>query len=126
MAKPEAERRARRIRNASNYHYDAMEWADKGDSAKRQGLPNEAKDFYRYAFRDESRAAELVAPYLDLEPTRSVLHRSAASLAMQCGEPAEAASLIEVGLAGNPPAEIADELRELRGSLKVTETEPNQ
>jgi hypothetical protein len=49
----------------------------------------------------------------DLEPTRSILHRSAANLAFQCGKLRDAEKLIAVGLSGSPPDEIADELRDL-------------
>ena len=44
---------------------------------------------------------------------RSVLHRSAASLALNCEEYRLAEKLLAVGLAGDPPAEIADEMRDL-------------
>ena len=49
----------------------------------------------------------------DHEPTRSVLFRSAASLAIDCKEYLEAERLIGEGLAGNPPPDIRIELREL-------------
>jgi hypothetical protein len=58
-------------------------------------------------------AANLVAEQLDFEPTRSVLHRSAASLAVECLQLREAERLIGQALAGNPPPDIADELRDL-------------
>jgi hypothetical protein len=54
-----------------------------------------------------------VADQLDFEPTRSVLHRSAASLAVECCQLREAERLIGRALAGNPPPDIADELRDL-------------
>jgi hypothetical protein len=50
---------------------------------------------------------------LDYEPTRSVLFRSAATLALRCGELREAEKLASIGLSGHPPDEIADELREV-------------
>ena len=90
-----------------------MELADEGDIAKRQGNLEQAKRWYREALEYERLAAEAVAPTLTLEPTRSVLHRSAASLAIDCEEWREAERLIAVALSGNPPEEIADELRDL-------------
>jgi len=48
-----------------------------------------------------------------LEPTRSVLHRSAATLALECGALCDPERLIAVALSGDPPAEIAEELRDL-------------
>ena len=50
---------------------------------------------------------------LEMEPTRSVLLRSAASLALDCGEVRQSERLIAQGLVGNPPEEIANELRDL-------------
>jgi len=38
----------------------------------------------------------------EAEPTRSVLFRSAAWLALQCGQPREAEQLISAALSGNP------------------------
>jgi hypothetical protein len=67
----------------------------------------------RSAFEQESQAAALVVDVIDAEPTRSVLHRSAASLAIDCGELQAAERLITTALSGNPPAEIAAELRDL-------------
>ena len=47
------------------------------------------------------------------EPSRSVLLRSAASLAFECHELREAERLASQALGGEPPSEIAQELREL-------------
>ncbi|WP_243146698.1 hypothetical protein [Scytonema sp. UIC 10036] len=54
-----------------------------------------------------------MADLLDLEPTRSILHRSAAVLAVECSELRSAERLIGRALAGNPPDDIANELRDL-------------
>jgi hypothetical protein len=70
-------------------------------------------DLSQAAFAKERAAADLTANQLDLEPTRSVLHRSAAVLAIECGELRDAERLIGHALAGNPPQDIADELRDL-------------
>ncbi len=56
------------------------------------------------AFAQERAAADLVANLFDLEPTRSILHRSAAVLAVECSERREAERLIGRALAGNPPS----------------------
>ena len=64
-------------------------------------------------FTFEKKAAVEIAGDFDFEPSRSVLHRSAASLALQCGEFREAERLIAGALAGFPPDEVADELRDL-------------
>ena len=80
-----------------------------------------AQRLFRAAFDNERQAAEELAGTLEAEPTRSVLYRSAASLAADCGEYSEAERLAGEGLAGRPPAEIADELRELLSQVKEYE-----
>ena len=48
-----------------------------------------------------------------VEPTQPVPFRSAATLALDCGELCEAERLLAAALSGDPPAEIADELRDV-------------
>lgn len=58
------------------------------------------------------------------EPTRSVFYRSAASLALQCEEFRETERLIATALSGNPPNEIAEELRDLLEKLYLQWNKP--
>jgi hypothetical protein len=101
------------MKEISQLHQDAMSLIDDSAFAKLKGEAEKAKVFLREAFEKEKRAAELVAPYITLEPTRSVLHRSAATMALDCGEIREAERLISIALSGDPPFEIAEELRDL-------------
>lgn len=94
-------------------HEQAMRLADQADSLQRSGEEKESKAHLRQAFDHESRAAALTVADLALEPTRSILHRSAATLAWQCGEYREAERLITTALSGTPPDTIAEELRDL-------------
>ncbi|HAX88000.1 MAG TPA: hypothetical protein DCY91_17470 [Cyanobacteria bacterium UBA11370] len=94
-------------------HREAMELVDQAVLARQRGDAEAILEFKRAAFAKERTAADLIANQLDLEPTRSVLHRSAAVLALECGELREAERLIGRALAGNPPDDIADELRDL-------------
>jgi hypothetical protein len=94
-------------------HHEAMRLADQAEELRRRGEDAEATTRLRQALEHERRAAELAAPDLALEPTRSVLHRSAAALACQCGEYREAERLITTALSGTPPETIAEELRDL-------------
>jgi hypothetical protein len=55
----------------------------------------------------------IAADQLGLELTRSILHRSAATLALECNELREAERLISRALSGFPPIDIAEELRNL-------------
>ena len=96
---------------AHDSHQEAMESAEAAFLAERRGAIQEAWQLYCRAFRKESEAATALASHVEVEPTRSVLYRSAASLALKCGERAAASHLAAEGLAGQPPEEIADELR---------------
>src|SRR5262245_10084925 len=93
-------------------HEKAMEYADLAFIAKWQGDNAAALPNFEKACELEAQAAHLMMD-TKIEPTRSVLHRSAASLAYHCGRYREAEKLIGIALAGEPPAEILKELREL-------------
>ncbi len=101
------------MKRASEIHREAMELADQAYLARRSGDGEKEKEFLRKAFERERDAANLTTSDYEKEPTRSVLHRSAASLAIDCGEMREAERLISSALAGNPPDEIGNELRDL-------------
>ncbi len=94
-------------------HQQAMDLAEAAAVARLRGALEEAAQLTRQAFEQETQAAALIANTLDAEPTRSVLHRSAASLAIECGEFQTAERLIAIALSGNPPQEIAQELKDL-------------
>ncbi|MBW4599064.1 MAG: hypothetical protein KME29_05465 [Calothrix sp. FI2-JRJ7] len=94
-------------------HTVAMDLAEAAFVAKLRGDLEEASQLTRQAFEKEQEAAALVAHQLDAEPTRSILHRSAATLAIDCGELKAAERLIATALSGNPPEEIAEELKDL-------------
>jgi len=84
--------------------------------------PLRAGTLFRSAFEHERKAANLLEDDLDCEPTRSVLYRSAATLARDCHDYGEARRLIQKGLMGRPPDDIAEELRELLELVKADET----
>jgi hypothetical protein len=91
---------------------DALVAEVKGDNITASRLFSDAFDLEREAALDLTDA-------LEKEPTRSVLFRSAASLAMNCGRFEEGEAMIKLGLSGNPPREIADELREVAKKIKA-------
>jgi hypothetical protein len=101
------------MNQVKDLHREAMRFVDEADSARRNGNVPVARERLRQAFDHERQAADLVAGDLSREPTRAVLHRSAASLALQCGALREAERLIAAALSGDPPDEIAEELRDL-------------
>jgi hypothetical protein len=94
-------------------HQQAMDLAEAAAVARLRGAIEQATQLTRQAFELETQAANLIAGVLDAEPTRSVLHRSAASLAIECGELRAAERLIATALSGSPPPEIAEELKDL-------------
>jgi hypothetical protein len=79
--------------------------------------PGVARDLFRQALDLERRAAELWIETRNEEPSRSILLRSAASLAWSCQDYAEAERLARKGLEGRPPGKIAQELKELLGLI---------
>ena len=101
------------MKEMSEQHDQAMAIADDADLAKGRGDSAESLRLYRAAFELERKVADATANDLNLEPTRSIVHRSAASLAFQIKEYRECEQLVCRALAGNPSAEIADELRQL-------------
>ncbi|HVE71433.1 MAG TPA: hypothetical protein VNI54_08705 [Thermoanaerobaculia bacterium] len=94
-------------------HDAAMNFAEEAMAARRAGDETAANNLFRQAFSREREAADLVEAADSLEPTRSILLRSAASLALQANELREAERLVARGLGGNPPDDVADELRDL-------------
>jgi hypothetical protein len=98
-------------------HQQAMDLAEMGLLAKHKGELEQANTLFRQAFDKEKKSAEYFKILIKEEPTRSVFYRSAASLALLCQEFREAERLIAQGLSGNPPFEIAEELRDLLEKL---------
>jgi hypothetical protein len=94
-------------------HDEAMRLAQLALVARHHGESERAEAIAREAYEYETRAAHLVPEGEASEPTRSILFRSAASLAFQCGELKIAQRLIAEGLSGYPPAQVETELKEL-------------
>ncbi len=100
-------------------HREAMAFAEQGDLAKRINHVNEAQTLYRRALELEKQAAlELRDDYSE-EPSRSVLFRSAATLAFDVGEWREAEKLVAMGLSGEPPHAIAEELHDVMDQISA-------
>lgn len=103
----------------SELHEKAMSFAEEAFIAKRNRELDKATDLYCKAFFFETEAANLVANNYDAEPTRSILYRSAASLAMLCFKYEEAERHISNALAGAPPLEIKEELLGISARLNM-------
>lgn len=100
-------------------HKQAMDLAEMAQVAKLRNNSDLAAQLSRQAFEKERLAAELITNDLTAEPTRSILYRSAATLAIDCGEIHSAERLIAVALSGNPPSEIAEELKDLFVQINI-------
>ncbi len=91
-----------------------MQLARDADQARLDGNSRQFRELTEEAFRLEREAADELMAHPESEPTRGVLFRSAASLALNIGKFAEARELIATALSGNPFPEIKVELQELQ------------
>lgn len=92
-------------------HTEAMNTASEAYAAQQAGDNIKYLELTKAAFEKEKIAAWKLFTKIEAEPTRSVLFRSAAWLAFNCGKMREAERLISAAMAGNPPHEILKELR---------------
>lgn len=106
-------------------HRRAMEEADLAILARMKGEHEKARVHFREAFRLEADAAAILETDLDTEPTRSVLFRSAASLALDCDLIGDAEKLARQALDGRPPAPILDELNDILAEIQQRRASSN-
>jgi hypothetical protein len=99
-------------------HDRAMAIVDRAREAQRTGDKKSCVELLRTAYRLEQQAARSLEPVPESEPTRTVLFRSASSLAFQAEDYHEACSLAFDGLSGNSPEEQAAELLEIATDAK--------
>lgn len=96
--------------NVKELHRQAMAHADDGDFARRSGDSDLAKACFSEAMALEREAAELC----ESQPSRSILLRSAAWLALSAGDSKEAKRLAEKGLSDpDVPERMRSELRDV-------------
>lgn len=107
------------MNHAQSLHDAAMLLADEAHEAGRRGEQARFEELSREAFQQEKEAANLLLHLTKAEPTRSVLFRSAAQLALDCHEFKEAEKLVNAALWGNPPTELALELREMSRQINA-------
>ena len=103
------------VEKAMKIHKEAMDFSEKAQIARIKGVSREeVLAFFRKAFRLEREAAMLLKDEKAKLVTRAVLFRSAAVLAFDCGEVSKVEELINLGLSGEVPPQIADELHDLK------------
>ena len=100
-------------------HRRAMELLDEALYVAKSEL--RVENLFRRAVRFEASAADSVANRFELEPTRSVLHRGVASLALRIGDVETAKRYIAAALQGQPPSEIRPELDEIHRQVLMRE-----
>ena len=97
----------------SELHNKAMELADSAFSAQRRGRADEARALFEQALEHEKAAIAELEAHGRIEPNYSVLHRSAAWLALNGDLPREAERIAAKALAQDPHPAIVDELRDV-------------
>lgn len=107
-----------KVRLVSQLHREAMEFTDESFIARGLDEYDEYIRLTKLAYAKEKEAADLLSD-VDVEPTRSILHRSAATLAFRCEMYSEAKRLVHRALAGHPPSDIEYELNDLLGMVKI-------
>ena len=95
-----ASKRDTALRLAQEHHHRATEHADRGE--------------WPEALAQEVAAVGYYLP-LDVEPSRSILCRSAACLALKTDRNILAIALASIGLEGTPPDCVREELRSVHG-----------
>ncbi len=104
--------------NLKEIHQTASTYMQMALVAQGRGNEPESLRLFELAFEAEKQAALSLWSDFENEPTRSILFRSAANLAMDCKKYAEAKKMIHLGLAGNSSEEIVDELLQLSKQIE--------
>jgi hypothetical protein len=102
-------------------HDSAMDLFELALLTARTGDLAQSRILFNQALEKETAAADSVAADYDLEPTRSILHRSAASIALRIGAVQRARQYIDAGLMGRPPEEVRQEMETLSQQIGVLE-----
>ena len=89
-------------------HNKSIELAEKAFTLKRRGETERAKSLFAEAFALERKAALVIPAQEQYEPSRSILCRSAAALALNAELFRESEIMVAQGLIGFPPYEIAE------------------
>lgn len=95
--------------SSNDIHNEAMDYAEFALSAQRRGDTVEAARHFAQSLELEMKAIELLTERV--EPEYSILHRSAATLALDCGEFRLAEQIASKALAGDPPEHVIWQLR---------------
>ena len=103
----------------SELHTKAMDMAEKAFIAGKKSEKRKALELTKASYELERKAALMLENDIEQEPTRSVLFKSAACLAIDLENFTEAKDLVNKALNGNPPHVIYDELNELLTEINI-------
>jgi len=92
-------------------HSEAMDHAEMAMIERARGKTKVASKHLIEALQKEELAARLAVDNGVPEPTRTILLKSAAHLAVDAGQIRLAEQLVGIALSGDPPEELAEELR---------------
>jgi hypothetical protein len=98
-------------------HRRMKDLAAKGQELFKNGEPLAASHVWNRAYRVALQATSMLRD-TELQPERSVMFLSAASLALCCQKPDEALQLIKDGSEKDPPQKIAQEFFDLKHEIK--------
>jgi uncharacterized protein (UPF0297 family) len=110
-----------KVEQVNQLHEQAMDIAEEMYFAQRKKDTAAIKKWAKSAFSLEQKAAMLLVNDYDIEPTRSVLFKSAACLAINAEMYQTAEQMIGFALSGTPPYEIRNELKDLLLELPSTQ-----
>jgi hypothetical protein len=114
------------LEKAKIIHDKAMKLAQEAIMARIQHDENKARMLYKQSFDLEREAAYFYAERFDKEPIRSILYRSAASLAIECHLYQEADLLIQQGQSNDTPTDVINDFQELRDKMQLSNKEQDQ
>lgn len=98
-------------------HESAMLIAEDAFIYNRKGKlqdTDKAKTLFKNAYQKERKAAMLLVEDFSDEFNRALLFKSAARLAFNAGMSKEAAAMTNLGLAGNPPSPLFEQLYQIK------------
>ncbi|HFC77059.1 MAG TPA: hypothetical protein ENJ27_02415 [Candidatus Moranbacteria bacterium] len=105
-------------------HREAMRFNDLAIITKNEN-PRLAYKYFKKAFEYEHRAFLKYCSSQNQEPTRSILARSSANLALMANLLNEAESLANLGLEGSPSKELETELQEILKEVHIIRLHKN-
>jgi hypothetical protein len=105
------------LERAKIIHEKAMALSQEATMARIWNDETKAQILYKESFDLEREAAYIYSERFDKEPIRSILYRSAASLAVECLMYQEADLLIQQGLSSTTPLDVINDFRELKEKI---------